>query len=157
MVRRYVRAPAGERAVGRVPAGHWWQPTVLGGLSLDGLVACMSIVAATDRDVFLAFVPHVLVPALAPGQVVGLDNLGAHKRPAVRALVERAGCTLLYQPPYSPDLNPIEQAWSKLKALLRSAAARTRDALGRALTAAVDRLTADATGWFAHCGYAAAN
>lgn len=158
MARLYARAPAGERAVGPVPAGHWRQLTVLGGLSLEGLVACMSIEAATDRDVFLAFVRHVLVPALKPGQVVVLDNLSSHKPPAVRALIEGAGCTLRYLPPYSPDFNPIEQAWSKLKALLRSAAARTKEALDDALTAVIDRLTAaDARGWFRHCGYAPAN
>ncbi len=155
LTRLYARAPAGTRAVGRVPAGHWRQLTILGGLSLQGLVACMSIEAATDRDVFLAFVERVLVPALKPGQAVVLDNLSSHKPPAVRALIERAGCTLHFLPPYSPDLNPIEQAWSKLKALLRTAAARTKEALDDALTAVLDRLTAaDAHHWFAHCGYA---
>jgi len=157
MTRLYARAPAGERAVGSVPAGHWRQLTILGGLSLEGLVACMSIEAATDRDVFRAFVAHVLVPALKPGQIVVLDNLSSHKPPAVRESIEAAGCTLLYLPPYSPDLTPIEQAWSKLKALLRGAAARTKEALDDALAAVIDRLTAaDAKGWFAHCGYTTA-
>jgi transposase len=155
LTRRYARAPRGERAVGRVPAGHWRQLTILGGLSLDGLVACMSIEAATDRDVFTAFVQQVLVPALRPGQVVVLDNLSAHKVAAARTLIEAAGCTLLFLPPYSPDFNPIEQAWSKLKTLLRTVAARTKEALDAALSAVIERLTAaDAQHWFAHCGYA---
>ena len=155
LTRLYARAPLGERAVGRVPAGYWTQLTLLGGLSLEGLVACMSIEAATDRDVFLAFVEHVLVPALKPGQVVILDNLSAHKATAVRPLIESAGCRLVYLPPYSPDFNPIEQAWSKLKALLRAAAARTKEALEAALAAVIDHLTAAAAhSWFAHCGYA---
>jgi transposase len=158
LTRRYARAPRGERVVGRVPAGHWRQLTILGGLSLDGFCACMSIEAATDRDVFTAFVAHVLVPALRPGQVVVLDNLSAHKVAAARALIEAAGCTLLFLPPYSPDFHPIEQAWSKLKTLLRTAAARTNEALDDALTVVLERLTtSDAQSWFAHCGYAAPN
>lgn len=155
LVRLYARAPKGERALGRAPAGHWRQLTVLGGLSLEGLVACMSIEAATDKDVFMAFLRHVLVPALRPGQVVVLDNLGAHKAHEVRELIEAAECRLLYLPPYSPEFNPIEQCWSKLKALLRSAGARTKEALEEALTVIIEQITAaDAQGWFAHCGYA---
>ena len=153
MARRYARAPAGARAVGVVPAGHWRQLTILGGLSLEGLVACMSIEAATDRDVFHAFVAHVLVPALKPGQVVVLDNLSSHKPPAVRALIEGAGCTLLYLPPYSPDFNPIEQTFSKDKGLLRTAEASTRGALVGAMGAALSAVSAqDAAGFFGHCG-----
>ena len=112
LTRRYARAPRGERAVGRVPGGHWRQLTILGGLSLEGLVARMSIEATTARDVFTAFVHHLLVPAIRPGQVVVLDNLSAHKVATARALIEAAGGTLLFLPPYSPDFNPIEQAWS---------------------------------------------
>ena len=156
MTRRYARAPAGERAQGSVPAGHWTQLTILGGLSLQGLGACMSIQAATDTPVFVAFTRHVLVPELRPGQVVILDNLSPHKADEVRALIEAAGCRFLLLPPYSPDLNPIEQAWSKLKTLLRSAAARTKDALETALTQVIATITAsDARGWFTHCGHAA--
>jgi len=157
LVRRYARAEGGRRAVGRVPAGHWTQLTVLGALSLAGLGACMTVNAPTDRDVFTAFVRHVLAPTLRPGQVVVLDNLNAHKTAAARALIEGAGCRLLYLPPYSPEFNPIEQAWSKLKTLLRGAAARTREALEAALKGFLDRITpADARGWFAHAGYRAA-
>ncbi len=157
MTRLYGRSPVGERAHGSSPAGHWTQLTILGGLSLQGLIACMSIEAATDTPVFVAFTREVLVPALRPGQVVILDNLSPHKAGEVRELIEGAGCRLLLLPPYSPDLNPIEQAWSKLKALLRSAGARTQEALETALTAVIDSITAaDALGYFAHCGYASA-
>lgn len=142
--------------MGRVPAGHWRQLTILGGLSAEGLCACMSIEAATDTEVFLAFVREVLLPELRPGQVVVLDNLSAHKAAEVETLVTAAGCRLLYLPPYSPDLNPIEPCWSKLKTLLRSAAARTKEALEDALTAVIQEITAaDARGWFRHCGYPA--
>ena len=158
LVRRYARADGGQRAIGRVPAGHWTQLTILSALSLAGLGATMTVNAATDGDVFHAYVRHVLVPTLRPGQVVVLDNLGAHKLAAVRALIEGAGCRLLFLPPYSPDFNPIEQAWSKLKALFRSAAARTREALEAALKTFLDQVTArDARGWFRHAGYATAN
>lgn len=154
MSRRYARATAGERALGRAPAGHWRQLTLLGGLSVEGLIACMSIEAATDTQVFLAFVREVLVPALRPGQVVLLDNLSAHKSEAVRALIEGAGCRLRYLPPYSPEMSPIEQTWSKLKTLMRSAAARTKEALEEALTAVIEEITAvDAQNWFQNCGY----
>ena len=155
MTRRYGRAPLGERARGWVPGGHWTQLTILGGLTLQGLIACMSIEAATDLDVFRAFTVEVLIPQLRPGQVVILDNLSPHKAQEIRELIEAAGCRLLLLPPYSPDLNPIEQAWSKLKTLLRSAAARTKEALEEALTAVIDQITAaDAKGWFTHAGYA---
>jgi transposase len=157
LVRRYARAAGGRRAVGYAPAGHWTQLTVLGALSLAGLGACMTVDAPTDRDVFAAYVRHLLVPTLRPGQVVVLDNLNAHKAAVVRALVEGAGCRLLYLPPYSPEFNPIEQAWSKLKTLLRGAAARTREALEAALKTFLDHITsADARAWFAHAGYRAA-
>ena len=109
LTRLYGRAPAGERALGRAPAGDWKLLTVLGGLSLQGLVACMSIESATDTPVVVAFVREVLVPVLRAGQVVILDNLSPHKASAVRELIEGAGCRLLLLPPYSPDLNPIEQ------------------------------------------------
>ena len=102
LVRRYARAVGGARAVGRVPAGHWTQLTILSALSLAGLGATMTVNAPTDRDVFLAYVRHVLVPTLRPGQVVVLDNLGAHKLAAARALIERAGCRLLFLPPCEP-------------------------------------------------------
>ena len=156
MTRRYGRAPGGQRVGGAVPYGRWERLTLLGGLSRDGLVACMSVAGATDRAVMVAFTREVLVPALHPGQVVIMDNLSAHKTPRVRRLIEAAGCTLVFLPPYSPDLNPIEPAWSKLKALLRGVGARTIAALEAALTPLVDAITpTDADGFFRHCGYAA--
>jgi transposase len=128
---------------------------MLGALSLSGLQAMMTIKAATDTEVMVAFVEHVLAPTLRPGQIVILDNLAPHKAPRVRALIEAADCRLLLLPPYSPDMNPIEQAWSKLKTYLRGAAAHTREALEEAIAAAIDTITtADAHGWFKHCGYA---
>jgi transposase len=156
LARRYGRAEGGARAPGAVPYGRWERLTILGGLSLAGLTACMAVDGATDTDVFVAFTEHVLVPALRPGQTVVLDNLSPHKAPRVRALIEAAGCRLLFLPPYSPDFNPIEPAWSKLKALLRGAGARTTDALHAALSALVDAITpSDARAFFRHCGYAA--
>lgn len=155
MARRYGRAPGGQRAHGAVPYGRWDRLTILGGLSLEGLVACMSVEGATDTPVIVAFTEHVLVPVLRPGQVVVMDNLSPHKAPRVRELIEAAGCRLLFLPPYSPDLNPIEPAWSKLKTLLRGLGARTTEALHTALTTLVDAITtSDAAGYFRHCGYA---
>lgn len=154
LVRRYARATGGQRAVGRAPAGHWTQVTILGALSLAGLGACMTVNAPTDADVFVAYVRQLLVPTLQPGQVVVLDNLSAHRVIAARHLIEGAGCRLLFLPPYSPEFNPIELAWSKLKTLLRGAAARTREALDAALKGFLDQVTtADARAWFACCGY----
>lgn len=155
MVRRYGRAPGGQRARGAAPYGQWDRLTIFGGLSLAGLVACMSIPGAADTPAVVAFTEHVLVPVLRPGQLVVMDNLSPHKAPRVRELIERAGCRLLFLPPYSPDLNPIEPAWSKLKQLLRGVGARTTEALHAALATLVDAITAgDARGYFRHCGYA---
>ena len=126
MVRRYGRAPGGRRAVGAAPYGRWERLTIFGGLSLAGLAACMTVEGAADTPAVVAFVEHVLAPALRPGQLVVLDNLAPHKAPRVRALIEATGCRLLFLPPYSPDLNPIEPAWAKLKARLRAAVAHAR-------------------------------
>jgi transposase len=158
LVRLYGRARKGERVVGQAPYGRWERLPIVGGLSLGGLIACMSVEGATDTDVVAAFAEHVLIPALRPGQVVVLDNLSPHRAARGRALIEAAGCRLLFLPPYSPDFNPIEQAWSKLKALLRGMGARTKEALEGALSTVLDALTAaDAQAWFAHCGYATSN
>jgi transposase len=155
LARAYGRAPGGERAPGAVPHGRWERLTILGGLSLAGLVACLAVEGAADTDVMVAFTRHVLVPALRPGQVVVLDNLSIHRAARVRRLIEAAGCRLVFLPPYSPDLNPIEPAWSKLKALLRGVGARTVAALHAALATLVDAITGgDAAGYFRHCGYA---
>ena len=160
MTRAYGRAARGKRVPGKVPWGHWRRLTVIGALSVDGVVASMSIAAATSTIVFLAFVEQVLVPALRerPGAVVVLDNLAAHKAERVRAALEAAGLSYRYLPPYSPDFNPIEQAWSKLKARLRAEAARSRAALETALGPALATIRPhDAQGWFRLCGYETAN
>ena len=155
LARRYGRAAGGRRVRGTVPHGQWERLTLLGGLTLGGLTACLAVEGATDALVMRAFVTHALVPTLRPGQVVVLDNLSAHKDAEVRRRIEAAGCTLLFLPPYSPDFNPIEHAWSKLKALLRGVGARTVDALHAALAALIDAITPDdARGYFHHCGYA---
>ena len=160
MTRTRARAARGQRARGTVPWGRWERVTVIGALALDGVVASMSVAAATSTAVFLAFAEQVLVPALRgrPDAVVVMDNLAAHKAEAVRAALDRAGLGHRYLPPYSPDLNPIEQAWSKLKARLRAEGARSREALETALGPALAAITGqDARGWFRLGGYAVAN
>jgi transposase len=129
---------------------------VLGALACDGVVATMTIAAAVSTAVFLAFVEAVLIPALRgrPGALVVMDNLAPHKAAAVRAALDRAGLAHRYLPPYSPDFNPIEPCWSKLKGVLRAVAARTAEALESALPDALAAVTPqDAQGWFRHCGY----
>ena len=123
--------------------------TILGAMSLDGMIAAMTIEEPTDADIFLAFVEQVLCPTLKPGHVVVMDNLSSHKVPTVRQRIEHAGAELLYLPPYSPDLNPIEKAWAKLKQLLRSAQARTQQTLEQAVANALKLITPDnAKAWF---------
>lgn len=154
MTRRYGWGPRSERVRETVPAGHWRTLTVLAALTVDGILASMSIPSPTDGDVFLAFIEQVLAPRLEPGHVVILDNLGAHKVDGVRQLVESRGATVLYLPPYSPDFNPIELAWSKIKQLLRGAKARLIEQLEPALTKALATITPqDAKAFFRHCGY----
>lgn len=154
MTRLWGRAPKGERIAEATPQGHWKILTTLGALSLRGIEAAMTIDEPTDGDIFCAYVEQVLVPKLRPGDVVVLDNLGAHKVPGIRELIEAPGAQLLYLPPYSPDLNPIEKAWSKFKQRLRTAKARTTEALDQAVTEALQTITADnAAAWFRHCGY----
>ena len=160
MTRAFARAARGQRALGKVPWGHWRRLTVIGALGLDGVLAAMSISAATSTAVFLAFIEQVLVPALRtrPEALVVMDNLPAHKAEAVRDALDRAGLSHRHLPPYSPDLNPIEQAWSKLKTHLRAAGARSHEALEDALGPALATITAqDARGWFQLCGYQVAN
>jgi transposase len=155
MTRRFGRAPRGERVTDVVPQNHGRNVTVIGALSCHGIDAVMTIEGATDAAVFRAYVAQVLVPTLLPGDVAVMDNLGAHKVAGVREAIEATGARLLYLPPYSPDCSPIEPRWGKLKAVLRTAKARTREALDEALTLALDTITpSDAHGWFRHCGYA---
>jgi transposase len=157
MVRRFARALGGRRAIGRVPEGQYKSLTMLGAIALTGLLALMTIPAATDGAVFLAFVQQVLVPVLRPGQVIVLDNLSSHKGADVRAAIEQAGCRVIFLPRYSPEWNPIEPCWSKMKEFLRAHAATTLGALEAAVADAMDTITArDARGWFRHCGYTVA-
>jgi transposase len=154
MTRLRARAPKGERAYGRVPRNRGKNTTLLASMGAEGMGPCLAVEGATTKVVFEAYVERVLAPSLSPGRVVVLDNLGAHKGDRVRELVEERGCKLLFLPPYSPDFSPIEEAFSKVKTLLRKAAARTRGALVEAIGWALDAVTAqDARGWFGHCGY----
>ena len=154
MTRRYGWAPRPERVAEAVPAGHWRTLTVLAALTWEGILASMTIESPTDGDVFLAFLEQVLGPRLQPGHIVILDNLSAHKVEGVRHLMESRGAQLLYLPPYSPDFNPIEPAWSKLKQLLRGVKARMLDHLEPAIARAIAAITAqDAQAFFRHCGY----
>ena len=154
MTRLRGRAPRGERVHDHAPAGHWGATTMIGSVRLDGTTAGMTIEDATDTEVFRAFVQQVLLPTLKPGDVVVMDNLSPHKNPETIRLLEQAGMGVRFLPPYSPDFNPIEKLWSKVKALLRSAKARTAATLDDAIAAALAAVTPeDASGWFASCGY----
>jgi transposase len=156
MTREYARAPRGERAHGQVPRNRGEVTTMLGALDARGVRALMTVEGGTDADVFEAFLEQVLVRKLRPGDIVVLDNVGAHKPHRMRQLVEAAGARLLFLPPYSPDLNPIELCWSKLKGALKDFGARTRDALDQAIKRATDLVGSDdAVAWFRHCGYEA--
>lgn len=161
MTRLYGRSPRGERARGMVPCGRWERLTVLGALGHEGIVAAMSVEATTSTEVFHAYLDRVLLPELRrtkPDAVLVMDNLGAHKAPAVRALLDASGFAYRYLPSYSPDLNPIEPIWAKVKAELRRIAARTADALHQALGPALASVTPqDASGCFQHCGYVGPN
>lgn len=148
------RAPRGVRLRASVPHGHWKLLTIIAAMTLRGVQASMTIDVATDTDVFGAFVEQVLVPTLRPGQVVIMDNLAAHKVGWIVAMIERVGCRVVFLPPYSPDFSPIEPMWSKVKQLLRSAAARTIEDLERAVGVALTAITeSDCHGYFGHCGY----
>ena len=154
MTRRYGRAPTGKRVIGSVPQNYGPNVTMLGALGVQGLHAVMTVDGATDADVFRTYVRQVLGPTLAPGDIVVRDNLRAHKAIGVQQALARRGARLLYLPPYSPDLAPIEPCWSKVKTALRQAKARTRGALDTAIAAAKRIVScADAWGWFKHCGY----
>ena len=155
MTRLWGRAPRGERVQEATPDGRWQVLTTLGTMSLRGMEAVMTVASATDGDVFHAYVEQVLCVTLQAGDVVVMDNLSAHKVAGIRELMAARGAQLVYLPPYSPDLNPIEQAWSKFKQFLRTAKARTAEALDQAITEALKTITADnAKAWFRHCGYA---
>ena len=154
MTRRYGRAFGGQRVVDSAPHGHWCTTTMLSSIRLDGSTAAMVIEGPTDTAVFQAYLEQVLVVSLRPSDIVVMDNLSPHKTPGVVEAIESVGATVWYLPPYSPDFNPIEQMWSKIKAFLRKAKARTPPALLKAIAAAFQTVTAsDAMGWFESCGY----
>ncbi len=149
----YAYAPRGKRAFFKAPRSRGKNTTLLASISWEGMGPSMAIEGSTTREVFEAYVEHFLAPELRPGQVVVMDNLRAHKGERVRELIQGRGCELLYLPPYSPDLNPIEEAFAKLKTLLRKTGARTREALVEAMGRALDAVTArDARGFFEHSG-----
>lgn len=150
----YGYAPRGQRAVDQVPKNRGKNTTILGALGSGGLQAAMTLEGAADSLAFAAFVEFFLVPTLEPGQIIVMDNLSIHKSAKVRHLIEEAECWLLFLPTYSPDLNPIELAWSKLKEALRRAGARTREQLDAAIGQGLDTITAhNAAHWFNYCGY----
>lgn len=151
--RRYARAAPGERAVGDVPAGHWSVTTLVAAIGVQGVLASLIYSGGTDIEAFAAFVEEMLAPQLRSGDVVLLDNLSSHKHERVRLALEARGATLMLLPPYSPDFNPIEKAWSKVKSWLRTRAVRTALKVGYAIAEALDRITpADCRGYFASCG-----
>jgi transposase len=154
MTRLYGRAPRGARVVDTVPDCRGENISVLASIDLSGQSVAIALDGAVDTDIFDLFVCDVLAPTLKAGDVVVWDNLNVHKSVAAREAIEAAGAEVLFLPPYSPDLNPIEKMWSKVKSLLRKAGARTRETLYSALTDALAAVTAkDASAWFAHCGY----
>jgi transposase len=155
MTRLRARAPKGKRAYGKVPRNRGKNTTLIAAITLEGAMGeSMTIEGATDALAFEAYVEHFLAPSLEEGQVVVLDGLGAHRTEKVRELVAARGAQLLFLPSYSPDLNPIEEAFSKIKTVVRKVGARTRQALVEAIERALRAVTPeDATGWFAHAGY----
>lgn len=154
MQRLYGRAAPGQRVLSKVPHGHCKTISTIAAMSTEGIVAASSFDGATDQAIFRRFIADVLLAELKAGQVVVMDNLASHKRPAIRELIEGCGARVMYLPPYSPDLNPIEMAISKIKTLLRKLARRTVDGLFTAIPQALDTITAeDATNYMLHCDY----
>jgi transposase len=154
MARRYGRSPRGERAIGSVPHGHWMTSTFIAGLRHDGIVAPCLFNCAIDGELFLAYVEQQLAPILVPGDIVIADNLPSHKVVGVREAIESRAASLWFLPSYSPDLNPIEQVFAKLKQLLRAQAPRTLEALWAAVGRLLDRFTsAECANYLAHDGY----
>jgi transposase len=150
----YGWAKTGERAYCSVPRNRGPNTTLLSSMSVEGMGPSLAVEGATNREVFETYVEQILAPTLRRGQVVVMDNLTAHKGERVRELIEERGCQLVYLPPYSPDFNPIEEAFAKIKSLMRKAEARSREALLEAMGKAISALSAhDAHGFFEHCGY----
>ena len=151
---RYGYAPKGERSQGQAPRNRGRNPSILAAMGPTGLLGTMTVESSTNTDVFLTYLDQVLCPALRPGQTVILDNLAVHKNEAVRQKIATAGCRLWFLPAYSPDFNPIEHAFAKLKQFLRKVKARTQEALETAVAAGLAAITAqDAGGWFKHCEF----
>lgn len=154
MTRLYGRAMAGQRAIDDTLSGHWHTTTMISSVRLDGTTACMVVDGATTKDIFEAYIQQILLPTIKAGDIVVLDNLSAHKSQRVRELIKSVGAGLWYLPAYSPDLNPIEKMWSKVKSILRTFKAGTKEALVYAIAKALEMVTAgDAEGWFESCGY----
>lgn len=154
MTRRYGRAAKGQRVIDKVPHGHWKTTSLIAALGLEGIRCSTVVDGSVNGLVFEAFVEQVLIPELHVGDVVILDNLSSHKTQRTRELIEAAGAQLAFLPPYSPDLNPIEMIFSKVKQLLRSLECRTREALWNAIQSVLDQVTAtDSQNCFFHCGY----
>ena len=154
LTRLYGRAPKGQRAHASTPHGHWQTTTMIASVRMDGTTACMTLEGTTDTESFRAYVEAVLVPTLRPGDLVVMDNLSPHKSDPTLALILQVGAQVRFLPAYSPDLNPIEKMWSKIKSLLRSAEARTPADLVQAIGQALAQVTPqDTLGWFASCGY----
>ena len=150
----YARAPKGERALGKAPRNWGKNVSLICAIDAGGVNPSMSVEGAVDGRAFEAYVEHFLLPKLKPGRIVVMDNLSVHKSKRVQRLVEGAGCELLFLPPYSPDMNPIEEAFSKVKGILRKAKARTREALVEATGHALEAITPqDIRGFYADCGY----
>jgi transposase len=156
MARLYGWGPKAKRVVSQVPHGHWQTTTFVAALRTTGLTAPLVIDGAMNGELFLAYVQQQLIPTLNPGDIVVMDNLSSHKSAGVRAALEAAGCTVMYLPPYSPDLNPIELAFSKLKTLLRKHAERTVESLWNRIGQLVGEFaTQECSNYFRHCGYTA--
>ena len=156
MTRLRGRTLGGQRLFDSAPHGHWCTTTIIGAMRLDGSTACMAVNGATDAEIFREYVRRFLGPTLRVGDIVVLDNLSAHRDQQTQELIEQAGAELRFLPPYSPDLNPIEKMWSKVKTFLRAAKARTEEDLHEAIGRALETVTAkDAEGWFRSCGYTA--
>ena len=151
---RYGYAPKGKRSFGEAPRNRGRNTSILAAMGAQGLVTTMTIEGATNKEVFATYLDHFLCPTLRAGQTVIMDNLSVHKNEEVRAKIEACGCRLVFLPAYSPDFNPIEHAFSKLKQFLRKAKARTHEALQGAIGVGLDTITAkDARGWFKHCEF----
>jgi transposase len=150
----YAYSPKGQRANAEIPRNRGPNTTLLSSMALEGIGSCLAVEGSTTTEVFEAYIEHFLAPELERGRIVVMDNLPAHKPDRIRELIEERGCELLYLPPYSPDYSPIEEAFAKIKGILRKAEARSREALVEVMGAALSAVTArDARGFFEHCGY----